>query len=196
MEAAKDGRHLRSVRSREAVVDAVLDLLTETGESPSAQAVAERAEVSLRTVFRHFEDVDSLFAAAVAHQIQRVGAMFEPLVAGGDLHARLDALVDHRARLFEHISPVRRAALRREGHQAVDEWLARSNVLLRRQLTAQLKPELDELAKDVRGHTIEALDVLAGFQAWDSMRRQQGLDVDTAKAVVVHAVRRLLAARS
>lgn len=67
---------------------------------------------------------------------------------------------------------------------------------VRRQLTTQLKPELDERAEDVRGHTVEALDVVCGFQARDSMRPQQGLDVDAAKAVVVHAVLQLLAARS
>lgn len=196
MEAAKDGRHLRSVRSREAVVDAVLDLLTETGEPPSAQAVAERADVSLRTVFRHFEDVDSLFAAAVVQQIQRVGALFGPLHPVGDVDIRLAALVDHRARLFEQIAPVRRAALRRDGHASIAEWLARSNELLRQQTTAQLAPELDAMPARARELTVEALDAITGFQAWDSMRRHQGLGVDAAKAVVVHAVTRLLAACS
>jgi AcrR family transcriptional regulator len=196
VEAATDGRHRRSLRSREAVVDALLDLLAETGDSPSAQAVAERAEVSLRTVFRHFDDVDSLFAAAVAQQIERVGALFEPLPAAGDLRTRLAALVDHRAQLFEQIAPVRRAALRRDGHDAIAAWLARSNALLRQQVTMQLAAELDGVSDAVRERTVEALDVMTGFQAWDSMRRDQRLDVDAAKAVVVHAVGRLFDAGS
>jgi AcrR family transcriptional regulator len=137
-----DGRHQRSVRSREAVVEAMLDLLRESGTQPSAQAVAERAAVSLRTVFRLFEDVDSMFAAAVTSQVQRVGARFEPLAATGTLTARIDALVRHRADLFEEIAPVRRMALRRDHHDAVREWLDRSHELLRRQTANQFAPEL------------------------------------------------------
>lgn len=176
-------------------MEAVLDLIRETGTQPSAQAVAERAEVSLRTVFRHFDDVESLFGAAVAHQIKRVGSMFEPLPASGDLATRIDALLTHRALLFEEIAPIRRAAQRRDEHEAIRTWLARSHDLLRVQMVTQLAPELDRLSPAERATVVEALDVATGWPAWDAMRRLRGLDVETATAVVSLAIHRLLEVR-
>ena len=52
-----DGRLARSARTRHAVVDALLDLLGEGDLRPTAARIAERAGVSLRIVFHHFEDL-------------------------------------------------------------------------------------------------------------------------------------------
>jgi hypothetical protein len=66
---ALDGRRARSARSREAAADAILDLLDEgLTELPGAAEVAERSGLSTRTVFRLFDDLESLYAAAVMRQ--------------------------------------------------------------------------------------------------------------------------------
>ena len=63
-----DGRIARGKRARTAIVDALLALI-EAGElRPSAARIAERAGVSLRSVFQHFRDVESLFAAMADRQ--------------------------------------------------------------------------------------------------------------------------------
>lgn len=187
-----DGRRQRAVRSREAVVDAMLDLLREAGEQPSAQTIADRAGVSLRTVFRLFDDIDTLLATAVAHQIDRVGPMFGPLEVTGTLDRRIHALVVHRERLFEEIAPVRRAALHRTEHRDIRGWLDESRGLLRGQLTALFLPELKDLTARQRKVLIEALDVAAGFATWNALRIEQGLDATTARAVVAHTLASLL----
>ena len=56
----RDGRRLRSQDSRARIVAAMLDLIREGEIAPSAELVASRANVGLRTVFRHFKDMDSL----------------------------------------------------------------------------------------------------------------------------------------
>lgn len=187
-----DGRHQRSARSREAVVDAMLDLLRERGEQPGAQEIADRAGVSLRTVFRHFDDVDSLFAAAVANQVQRVGGMFDPLEPVGPLTERVDALVRHRASLFEQIAPIRRAAQRRDENPVIGEWLGRSHDLLRGQMTTQLAEELQPLPARDRRVIVEALDAATSWPMWNTLRHDQQLDVEMASAVITHAILRLL----
>ena len=58
---AIDGRRLRAERSRERIVDALLKLVQSGEMNPSAAMVAETARVSLRTVFRHFEEMESLY---------------------------------------------------------------------------------------------------------------------------------------
>ena len=55
-----DGRHLRSQLSRDNIVTAMLELIEAGAISPSAEDVAARARVGLRSVFRHFKDMESL----------------------------------------------------------------------------------------------------------------------------------------
>lgn len=187
-----DGRRQRAVRSREAVVDAMLDLLRELGEQPSAQAIADRAGVSLRTVFRLFDDVDTLLATAVAHQIERVGPLFGPIDASGPIHGRIDALVAHREQLFEQIGPVRRAALQRTEHAIIRGWLDESRGHLRNQVAVLFADEIATVPAKQRTVVVEALDAAAGFATWSALRTEHGLDPATAQAVVTHLLRRLL----
>src|SRR6187402_144896 len=108
----EDGRHARRHRSRDLAVDALLDLLNEGVVRPTAQQVAERSGVSLRSIFRIFDDVESLNAAACARQVTRVRHLFVDVPAEGDLDSRIDQVVAINGRLYESIAPVRRAALR------------------------------------------------------------------------------------
>jgi len=175
-----DGRHQRSARSRAAVVEATLDLIRERGEQPSAQEIADRAGVSLRTVFRHHDDMDSLLATALAHQMQRVGHLFEPLAP-----MPVEQFVAHRRELFEDITNVRRAALVHANRTVVRNGLADAH----RRLRAQLQSVFD-----VDGATLEALDATTSWATWDTLRRDQGLSADDAEAIVVHMIRRVLEA--
>src|SRR3954470_18279608 len=52
-----DGRTARATRTREAVVSAVLDLVNEGNPKPTAREIADRAGVSLRSVYVHFDDL-------------------------------------------------------------------------------------------------------------------------------------------
>ena len=56
-----DGRVHRSVVTREKIVSALTALIYEGHLSPTAEQVAQRADIGLRTVFRHFDDMDSLY---------------------------------------------------------------------------------------------------------------------------------------
>jgi hypothetical protein len=63
-EFSVDGRFARSARTRLAIVDA-LRALNQAGDvRPTAARVAERAGVSLRTVWQHFDDLESLLLEA------------------------------------------------------------------------------------------------------------------------------------
>ena len=82
---AVDGRRARRHRSRDLAVDALLDLLGEGVVRPTAQQVAERSGVSLRSIFRIFDDVESLNAAACARQLSRVRHLFVDVMPTGTL---------------------------------------------------------------------------------------------------------------
>jgi AcrR family transcriptional regulator len=185
----RDGRTLRSLRTRQAVVDALLELIDEGDVRPPAPRIAERAGVSLRSVFQHFRDVEALFATATDRQLERIGALVRPLPTTGPLDARLAAFVEQRVRIYEAVTPVRRAALAQEpfSEHAVD---ARDRILAvaRAELRRTFATELDGQEPDL----LEALDAAASWQVWEALRNHQGLDEGEARKVLERLLRSLL----
>lgn len=108
--ATPDGRVRRGERNRDALASAMFELVGEGVLEPTAEQVAARAGVGLRSVFRHFTDMESLYAALTA----RLRSEVEPIVSGdrpsGSARARARAMVQRRARLFECIAPYKRSA--------------------------------------------------------------------------------------
>lgn len=102
---AADGRRLRAERSRKCIVDALITLIRNREIMPSAERVSEEAKVGLRTVFRHFEDMDSLYqevADQIDAQIQPL--MTKPFVAE-DWRGKLFEMVERRAEAYEWVMP-------------------------------------------------------------------------------------------
>ena len=56
-----DGRLERSKKSRDLIIKAMRDLIDDGILNPTAQQVAETAQVGIRTVFRHANDMETLF---------------------------------------------------------------------------------------------------------------------------------------
>ena len=67
-DSATDGRRQRSERSRLAIIEATLALMYEGVLIPTAQQIADRAGVGIRSFFRHFGDMDSLFTEVDEHE--------------------------------------------------------------------------------------------------------------------------------
>src|SRR3954465_13491178 len=110
-----DGRSARADRTHRALMEAMLALLDEGDLRPTSAAIAARAGVSVRTLFQHFPDRESLFQGAALVQAERIGAMIEQLPPPeAPLDERVHAFAAQRARVLERVSPVRRAALQLE----------------------------------------------------------------------------------
>ena len=185
---AVDGRSLRRARSYEAVVEAILDLLVEGHVQPTAKAVAERSGVSLRTVFRLFADVESLNAAAIARQSERVAPLLTDPPTEGPLEERIAALVAKRAEYFEAITGTRRHALRlAPTSPTIAKGLGQSRRFLRRQLERVFRPELDA-AGDEAGELLDALSAATSWEMWDLLRTGH----DRSGAAAVQVVARLV----
>ena len=120
----RDGRTIRAERTRQALVDALLGLLDAGELSPTAAAIAQRAGVSDRSLFQHFPDREALFEAVARQQYERVMPTLRPVDASLPLAERIDQFTRQRARLYELIAGVRRAALLIEHESpAVAGWL-------------------------------------------------------------------------
>ena len=173
-QASQDGRVQRGARSRESIVGALFSLV-ESGElQPTAEQVAQQAGVGTRTVFRHFNDMERLYAELDA----RVESEMRPLLGGtlpsGDLPTRVAALVGRRAIFFEQVRPFLLSGLTQR-HAA--RFLAASHARFCRLMRADLERGFAGELTAAKEPTalLDALDLLASFDAWHRLRSDQGL---------------------
>src|SRR5215475_11543317 len=109
-QSTRDGRRERSDASRRKIVDAMLELARAGDPAPSADAVAERAGVGRRTVFRLFKDMESLYREMHATMISRIEHIRAMSIEGETWRERFVCLIERRVRLFEEIMPIEAAA--------------------------------------------------------------------------------------
>ncbi len=191
--ARLDGRLARSARTRRAVVDALLDLLGEGDLRPTAARIAERAGVSLRLVFHHFDDLEEIYGELADRQAERVKPLTVPVDVSIPLARRIVGFSAQRGRLLETLSPVRRAAVLMETFRpALARRLKHARALTRAATIAAFAPELSKLDADEKRATIAALDVATCWFAWEQMRRHQGLSETEARGVMATTIRALL----
>ena len=188
-----DGRTARASRTRDAVVDALLSLLSDGELRPTGSRIAERAGVSLRSVFQHFEDLETLFAAVAARQSDRIDSMRSPVPSSGQLSERVGAVVDERARVYELIAPVRRAAVLQEPFSPT---LRRGRDRLERVGASELNDvfatELAALPSASRRDTTAALWAATSWETWEHLRAHQQLGLAAAKRAVTCMITALL----
>lgn len=189
--AAQDGRLSRSARTRAAVVDALLDLNAQGNLRPTARDIATAAGVSLRTLYVHFDDLESLFLAASARHIERLGAELPAMVDEGPLPRRLEAFVGRRAFLHERGAGVRRAA---EVHEpfspALQKVMRRGRRLLRLEVEHCFRAELATCDEAGARQLATAVDLAGSSATWATLRDHQGLTVEES----VEQIRQMLLA--
>lgn len=183
-----DGRVRRSERSRAAMVQALFDLVGEGVLQPTAQQVAERANVGIRTVFRHFSDMDSLLAEIDERVRTQALPLLQEARSGGGLDGRARGLVERRIRFFEQIAPYKRSGNIQRWRSA---FVARQHAALVRELRADLLGWLPELRR-APAELVEALDVALSFEVWDRLRTDQRLGRERASAAIGRLVAALL----
>ncbi|MBQ1020170.1 TetR/AcrR family transcriptional regulator [Micromonospora sp. D93] len=188
-----DGRTARAERTRAAIVEAHLALISEGDLRPTGERIAERAGISLRTLWTNFKDMETLFEASGAEVLRQQDAAHRPISPGLPLAKRVDAYCRQRARLLQLIAPSARAAQMRE---PVSEQLHRNRL----KHIERVRDEVDELfavelaeADPGREQLLNALVAASTWQAWSMLRYGLGLGVDQARAVMARTVGALLA---
>lgn len=184
-----DGRRARTVRTRKAMVEATLDLLSEGDLRPTAASVSERAGVSVRSVFQHFDDLDDLFLAVADRQARRVAKMFQPITWEGPLEERVATFVKRRSRMFEQVAPVRRASQLHEATSApLHERMKLVRSLQRAEVEAAFEPEFAAARRAGKRELPYAVASMATWEFWEILRGQHRLSIKRSKAAVEQAL--------
>jgi TetR/AcrR family transcriptional regulator, regulator of autoinduction and epiphytic fitness len=192
----RDGRTARAERTRQALVDGLLGLLDAGEPTPTAAAIADRAGVSERSLFQHFPDREALFEAVARQQYDRVVPTLRPVDASLPLDERIDLFIRQRARLYERIGGVRRAALLIEHESpAVAGWLSSARRAKAAETERVFRRELEALPPDEREPLRAALIAVCAWPAWESWRTHQRLGVGRARAAMGAAIGALLRAQ-
>jgi TetR/AcrR family transcriptional regulator, regulator of autoinduction and epiphytic fitness len=189
----RDGRTVRAERTRQALVEALLALLDGGDLSPTAAAIADRAGVSERSVFQHFPDREALFEAVAREQYERVLPTLRPVDASLPLEERIDQFTRQRARLYERIGGVRRAALLIEHESpAVAGWLTTARRAKAAEAERVFRRELEAIPPDEREPLRAALVAACAWSSWDAWRTHQRLGVARARSAMGAAIGALL----
>jgi AcrR family transcriptional regulator len=187
-----DGRTLRAERTRKAIIDAHNALMLDGDLAPTAARVAERAGVSVGSLWVHFKDLEALFAAAGEKTLQVQYAGWRPIPPELSLAERIDRFCRQRVAMLESIAGASRAAqIRLPFSRQLRDNRARHNARLRAEIEDLFAGEV-RAAGPVGPRLVDALLTASTWPAWMGCRDDLGLDVADAAAVLQHTVTAIL----
>ena len=179
----EDGRNRRRSANRARIVEAFLHLIRAGSLSPSSQEVAEQANVSPRTVFRCFQDMETLYREiSIAVQNEFLPRATLDLDTT-DRRERLQRLLVNRANMFEDMKPFRLAAeVLRHLSPALNEDHAFLVMMEKERLATVINPDgaMDETV-------FQSLCAVTSFEFWKRLRIDQNLDCEMAAQVMMNS---------
>ncbi|MFP6808667.1 MAG: TetR/AcrR family transcriptional regulator [Pseudomonadales bacterium] len=183
-----DGRRLRSRDSKLKIVAAMLELVREGRIAPTAEEVAQRANVGLRTVFRRFKDMESLYAEMAVAISDQLAPIIDVALGDNNWPQNFIQLVQRRLKVYEIIRPYRVAE---EVLKFQSNILQKHHLDIVRAERVKLKSVLPKsLTKDLI--MLEALEAVLSFDMWNQLRSDQNLSAEEGGDVVNRILTRLL----
>ena len=184
-----DGRLNRSVLTRNKIVETLTSLILEGQISPTAEQVALRANVGLRTVFRHFDNMDALYREISIDVDAQIKPLLQARLDGQTWQERVAQSIGVRSEIYDRTAAMHVAA---QVHRHESAYLTQNlmeSARLQRDLLQRLLPP--DVAQSP--HLLDALDLVLSFESWIRLRREQSLSATEATAVMQLTVKALLA---
>jgi TetR/AcrR family transcriptional regulator, regulator of autoinduction and epiphytic fitness len=192
---AYDGRRARRDRNTEAVIRGCWSLFMDGVLQPTAQQVAERSGVSLRSVFRHFQNLDALLRAAVEWFVQTNTELlvYERLSVDRPVAERIESFVQYRLRVYREAGRHIAAAIVRGGTDTHVRGIVDAHrAYVVQELQALFAPELEEMDAVGAAVATACLQTAVQFEAWENLAVRHGLDEETIAAWMRAGMQRAL----
>lgn len=192
MTIKQDGRTARLERNRAAIVRAQVEHVQETGRLATADEIAERADVSQRSVYRIFGDKATLLREATSYVYKQLADRFPfPELDGLSVLERICRVVDHLASVYEFVTPMRRVLAKSE---ISPDLALEERERVRARYLEKIRSGFSDLgvfaeASPVR---IGAFRLITSWNAWEYLRSEGKLPAESAKKVVCHAIEAVL----
>jgi TetR/AcrR family transcriptional regulator of autoinduction and epiphytic fitness len=180
-----DGRRARTEKSRDAVINATIDLVQEGRHPLTAEDISQRANVSMSSLFRYFDGLQELQLATIDHYLERYATAFEITdYCRGDLPTRVTNLVNSRLALYQTTEPMARFVRSRAyDHETLRNGLHQRRINLTHQVASHLElgPELAQVVA-----------VLTSFETWDQMAKDYLRTTSQISVILVRTIHGLL----
>lgn len=177
-----DGRTARKLSNRNRILDVALEAASGPGEL-SIEDLAERAGVSVRSVYNHFPTARDLVAGMYERGTELMAPLLEGLpTAEVDFEVRVVEWTQIMAEVLERIAGMRWRALQAESRYPDLQPELAALRELHRVNVHETFPELDEPAQ----HAVVALTDSLG---WRALRRHQGLSTEEAREAIADTIR-------
>lgn len=188
-----DGRIARGERTREAILDAHSALLLEGVLKPTGKLLAERAGISLRTLWSNYSDLEAVMRASAAHWLECDAALQVTIAPDERLDRRIAAYCRMRVARLEQLAPAARSAALGEPFSPALQASRREHVQRVRDDIEQVFARELDLAGAGRDTLAAALFVVSSWPSWASLRDDLLLDAGAAETVMQESITRLLA---
>ncbi len=188
---SNDGRIARGERTRSSIADALYELLVDGAENPSGRDIAERANVSLRSVFQHFDDIEAVYSELITRQHERVAPFLEPINKDIPLNERVEIFIENRDSMFALAAPLRRSMGTYRG--------IKTSHTIRRAMTYLHRAQRDQIAQsfepELNGNEqlLLQLEVCLSFETWNQFTSQHGLSRAATRGHLHNLVMTMLA---
>ena len=167
-EGSIDGRIARGIRTRHAIVAAHTELVREGVLRPTAQMVADRAGVSVRTIWTNFSDLEALLRATTELWMAMDLQVWEPVSPELPLAERIEVFCTRQADRVEHMAPAARASVLGEPFSpALRDGRRTVSTRLKADLEHTFTPELG--AYEDSSTIYDELYVTASWPVWQMM---------------------------
>lgn len=188
----------RGLRTRESILSAYESLIASADAPPTGAELAARADVSARSVFTHFGDMDGVLAAAARRSFEWVVATHPGISPDLPLSERLDRFVLRQTEVLERTAPIyrmlrtSRQGARRGNSPAINEVLGGIDRIRRRYIEFVFRWDLDGRSDEDREDLVEALLAASSWSTWEALRLAQFQDARRARRILARLVGSLL----
>ncbi len=180
-----DGRTRRGRDSRERILGSTIELISRGNPHPTSGQIAERAGVSVGSLFYHYPHVEVVVETALSRTFQQHLGKIVPLPPKGPIGTRVKTICRQRALLFEELGPMLVAAHARASAPNIAALLTDLRSLLREQLARTLHPEIS--SRGASGPLLmEELLLASGWKSWEALRSDAGYPATTAEKIMIH----------
>lgn len=169
-EQSIDGRHARRQRSRTAVIDAVFSLVQDGKVPPTVDDVAERAGVSVSSIFRNFDGLADIQRQALEDFQPRFAHLFVVNDADRPQPQRIQSHVRARVDLLAAAGGLLRVARARTiDHTPILEGVARLRGQFAEQTRLRFAAEIEQLSPAEAANLCALIDAATSPDAFDVM---------------------------
>jgi len=166
-----DGRILRSKKSQNIILESIINLINQGNLYPTAEEVAKESGIAIRTVFRHFDDMETLLMKVDESINHKLLNDEKEIRLDSQLTKRLGLIIDERLYYYNKYENIMIATITQLPKYKILQKKYPEYQRLLRKRTEDIIPEILTL----KSNNQELLDATLSFGFYQRLKFQ-GLD--------------------